>query len=505
MRIFKTNEMTEPQKIFIPLIGLLCVFACTSHTTNQTGNVSRIKKADSLIEETINRFNIPGLAVAITSNDTVIYEKAFGFRNVKSQEKITTKSVFHWVSVSKIFVATAVMQLVEQGKIKLEDNITTYLPYFKLKDNWYKNITVKQLLNHTSGIKDVQNYEWEKPQNDEKALERYIMSMKSDDMDFKNGKNFSYSNTGFDILGEIIAKASGMTFEAYVKKNIFEPLDMNSSSFYYPEIPESLRVTPHVWRAVVSPANIYPYNRIHAPSSTLNSSIEDMSKWAIANIKRGEFKSKTILSKKSYDLLWTKTVNVEDKVQMGLGWFLADALGRTIVCHSGSDPGFQSFILLCPEKNIAVVIVSNYDNAPVEDIGGSLFTLTLNKIPKTIKQAIVIPYTEKLKKEGLKAANKFYESTKTDTATFSNSVFSWGSTTFGLLEEDSTLKELCIILFRKNIEIYPKSSDAFFQLGYTYNTLGNIDSAKFYVEKALKINPKNEDALEFKKSQKWNK
>jgi len=487
-------------KIFIPLLALWCVISSLSLATKKHKDSPDLSKIDAFINETVDRFKIPGLAVAITRNDSVIYQKALGVKNIQSQEKITTKSVFHWASVSKTFVAAAIMQLAEQGKLRLEEKVITYLPYFKLNSKWYRDITIKQLLNHTAGIKDWEDIESEKPQNDDQALERYVRSLSSDNMDFKNGKSFNYSNTGFDLLGNVIAKVSGMTFEEYMKKNIFEPLGMNSTTFYYPEVPAGIRVSPHCWKSEVSVFKSYPYNRIHAPSSTLNSTIEDMTRWSMVNIGRGQLNSKTILSKQSFDQLWTGTVKPEEKLEVGLCWFLVTGPGYRIVCHSGTDPGFQSFLLLCPEKNISVIVVSNYEGTPAEDIGGSLFSLMLNEAPERIKQNLFIPYAEVLKKEGKDAANKFFNRVKADTTTYVNSEYDWAESSYLLFKQDSTLKDLSIALFRKNIEIYPESSDAYYHFAIGWDAIRHKDSAIFYVDKALKMNPKDKDAADFRKS-----
>jgi CubicO group peptidase (beta-lactamase class C family) len=168
------------------------------------------------------------------------------------------------------------MQLVEKGKIKLDDPLIKYLPYFKLDDPRYKEITIKQMLMHTSGIPDVRDYEWNKPQFDDGAAESYVRSLINEKLIAVPGEKFQYSNMAFDILADVISKVSGMTFEDYVKENILMPLKMYDSDFLRERIKTELRTNGHIFNLQPQVSAVYPYNRSHAPSSCLNTNVVDM-------------------------------------------------------------------------------------------------------------------------------------------------------------------------------------------------------------------------------------
>ena len=263
------QKMMFRWRIIIFALLLLCISALmscgkSSEKANTKGGLD-----DSLttyLQTVMHRFRIPGLNIAVIKEGKPLYVKAFGVTNVETKEKMKPEYIFHFASVSKPFVATAIMQLVEQGKMNLDEKLIVYLPYFELADERYKEITIRQMLNHTSGIPDVRDYEWDKPQYDEGAAERYVRSLKDQQMVFDPGIKFLYSNMAYDILGEVITKVSGQSFEAYVKEHILNPLDMKESSFLIKDISKSLRTTPHLWafRPVVS--EFYPYNRPHAPT-----------------------------------------------------------------------------------------------------------------------------------------------------------------------------------------------------------------------------------------------
>ena len=170
-------------------ITLLYINACSNLSSNSKDSIVSGEmglKLDTVltpyIENIITSYDLPGVAVGIVKDNKIIYAKTFGYLNTETKEPVTLTSLFHMASVSKPFVATAIMQLVEQNKMHLDSTVVSYLPYFKLDDDQYKNITIKQMLNHVSGMPDVQDYEWYKPVYDEGALEQYVRSISSKKM-----------------------------------------------------------------------------------------------------------------------------------------------------------------------------------------------------------------------------------------------------------------------------------------------------------------------------------
>jgi CubicO group peptidase (beta-lactamase class C family) len=153
---------------------------------------------------------------------------------------------------------------------------------------------------------------------------------------------------------------------------------MDRSSFIYSDIQEALRTTGHVGEpAQIS--DVYPYNRCHAPSSTLNSSVNQMTNWMLVNLNRGEINGQRILRAERYDLLWTTaTETFTNESQVGLSWFLGEHAGYRTVGHGGGDTGFRSYILLLPDNNIGVVLASNWDRTSTVDLALSILDLILD-------------------------------------------------------------------------------------------------------------------------------
>jgi CubicO group peptidase (beta-lactamase class C family) len=333
-------------------------------------------RLDTYLAEQVRSRGIPGVTVAIVRGGKVIYDGAAGVRSLATAEKLTSRHVFHFASVSKPFAATAIMQLVERGKLKLDDKVTSVLPYFRLADERSREITLRQILSHTSGMPDVRDYEWDRPQFDEGAAERYVRSMATEKLLWPPGTGRQYSNMAFDALADVVAKASGTSFESFIKTNIFEPLGMRVSSFIHSEIPAALRTSGHVGKTA-QVSSVYPYNRRHAPSSTLNSSVLEMTAWMQANLNRGELGGRRILQASSYELLWAKATRVGPGSFIGLSWFIRDRGGRRVVFHSGGDTGFRSYIMLLPDDGIGVVLASNWDETPREVLIEAILDMVL--------------------------------------------------------------------------------------------------------------------------------
>src|SRR4030095_13602656 len=318
-------------KTFISVLALLylCAFAPAQEKPD------RFKQLlEPVIKQVMQQTDMPGFAIAIVENQKIVYSAGFGVRNLRTGEPISARSLFHMASITKPFVATSIGQLWEQGKMDLDAPLIKYLPYFRLADDRYKKITIRQMLSHISGMPDVRDYEWDKPQYDDGALERYVRSLGNQSLIAEPGTKLQYSNMAFEVLGDVIAKVSGMSFEDYVKRNILEPMGMNTSTLLVKQADPQLLTSPHVSTSSyqVEVSKVFPYNRMHSPSSTLYSNVLDMSRWAIANMNRGELDGKRILKNATYDLMWKPPS--DQFQQIGVSWFLSKYKDLAVVTHS---------------------------------------------------------------------------------------------------------------------------------------------------------------------------
>lgn len=480
--------------------GRFCLVVSTLFAMIILGNASAQKPSseethpeiaadiEAFVKKVMDRFEVPGLTIAVTEGKDIAYLGAFGVRSLETKEPMKPEYLFHMASVSKTLVATAVLQLEERGKLDLDDTVRSYLPYFELDDPRCESITIRQMLNHTSGMPDVRDYEWDKPQYDEEAAERYVRSLTTETMIFDPGEDFRYSNMAFDTLGDLIAKVSGKSFEAYMKKNILDPIGMHESTFLYPETKESLRTTPHVWQAGPLVSAVYPYNRRHAPSSTLNSSVVEMTNWAFVNLNRGMWNGQRILSEEGQDLLWTPSVDVGNGGQVGLSWFLGEHRERRTISHAGGDTGYRSHFTLLPEEEIGLILASNYDMTPMGSIREGILDILMGHDPQLPKRQITYEFGEVCFTAGFEAAKehylKLYEESQ-DEYLFDDrqlNLVGYQLMGRGLIDD-------ALAVFRFNAERYPDVANVWDSLGEAHMTKGEKDKAIECYQKALDLDP----------------
>lgn len=351
---------------FVLLVGL-CHFSVGALAA-PLWNESSAETIDANLSDLMQESGVIGMAFGVVLDRELVFASGYGLREHGEDDPISERSVFHWASVSKPFVATAVMQLVERDQLALDDRISVLLPYFHMVDDRYKAITVRQLLTHTSGMPDVEDYEWNNPQFDDDALKRWALEQSGAELLFAPGMSREYSNLGFELLGLIVQEVSGVSFERYMREEIFQPLEMADSSFEANEIDPALRTTGHIGTPTRRVADAYPYNRRHAPSSTLNTNVVDMGRFANAMLNHGALEDARIIGEEALAMMWSPAwTNPEDPSrQAGLGWNVGRRWGGLqIASHGGHDDGFRSFLAIAPEERVAVFVVSNDDNAPV--------------------------------------------------------------------------------------------------------------------------------------------
>ncbi len=353
------------------------------------------KKLDKYIEEALFYYDLTGLAVSVGRGD-YIYRKSVGYGDFEKKEKLKGDEFFHLASVSKTFVAMSIMKLVEESKITLETRLIDVLPWIKIKDERLNSITIKNLLTHTAGLGDVEDYGWARPRFDDKALSDYVKSKEVTESRLiwaPEENKFKYSNIGYEILGVIIKEISGISFEEYIKENFFVPLEMNNSTFltfergieilkkeaehYTLEEALGLELLKKAGGAMphykdeenhIHLEKQYPYNREHGPSSTLTSDLYDIEKWARAIM------SKTLIDDELYNEIWTgQTIVPNNGEEMGLGWFIRKQKELTFFGHEGNDDGFRASFWICPEKEAFVTVMSNISKAPVKKISKGVF------------------------------------------------------------------------------------------------------------------------------------
>jgi CubicO group peptidase (beta-lactamase class C family) len=313
----------------------------------------------------------PGASVMVIRNGKVLCARAYGLANVEKSERNTTATNFRLASLSKQFTAMAIMILADAGKLRLDDSITNFFPEFP---EYGKAITVRHLLNHTSGLVD---YEDVIPKGTTlPVLDFNVLRllMQQDHALFPAGSKFQYSNSGYALLALIVERVSGKTFASFLKRQIFKPLGMTNTVAYESGISQ----VAHRAFGYTQAGEQWKLNDQSLTSSVLGdggvySSVEDLFKWDQA------LYGTRLVSRKILKAAFTPgNSTLHDKgVEYGFGWFLSEYRGLRNIWHYGSTVGFATRISRFPDKKFTVIILSNRDNAPLTEMLNKIVDLYL--------------------------------------------------------------------------------------------------------------------------------
>ena len=323
--------------------------------------MSPITLAD-FVETTSRKFNIPGVAVGVWADGKEI-SACHGVTSVDNPLPIDQDTLFIVASVTKTFTATTLMCLVAEGKVELNAPVRRYVPEFRLKDQQAADkITVLNLLNHTAGLDWRVNADTGEG-ND--ALERYVAKMAEMELIALPGTRVSYSQAGYNLLGRIIEKVTGQTFEQAVASLVFEPLGLSHSFFERDDIMTRRFVVGHNpgVDGTLSIARPWRHSRGENPGAGIATSVADLLRWARFHLGDGRAASGArvlpthVLQQMKEPTAELRASNLGDA--NGIGWFLCDVDGVRIVGHAGSANGQFAELLTVPERNFAVVSLSN--------------------------------------------------------------------------------------------------------------------------------------------------
>jgi CubicO group peptidase (beta-lactamase class C family) len=348
-----------------------------------------MKEIDEYLRGAAFNFDVAGLACGVrVGADSSLpcsgfdAEFAHGYADFNAKIPLSTSDAFHFASISKLFVASAVLRLADEGRINLDERLTSYLPDFRVNDARYAEITVRHILSHISGIPDIEDYHWREPETDSDALRRYALSGEVCALKLlwnPGSGHFKYSNIAYDVLGAAFENVTGKSFERLMSELFFEPLGMRNTTYFTPlrERGGSRLVRPHYKDAEnhIRVQNYFPYNRAHAPSSTLTSTLRDIKAFGDLWIDMAEAKEPA-----ATEALRPQTNVPGGNEKMGLSWFIRKQGDYTLYGHEGADDGFRSSFWICPELRLQYTVLSNQDRAPVKKIGKRVFELLLNSI-----------------------------------------------------------------------------------------------------------------------------
>jgi len=340
------------------------------------------RMVDAAVLKQMKEQKIPGLSLAVVRNGQVIKSKGYVYANLEVRAPAKVDTIFPAGSITKQFTATAIMQLVEQGKLGLDDSITKYFP--EAPAAW-KPITIRHLLTHSSGIPDIFGsteqtlytkgiIDFHREYTEDELAHAYF----SQPLDFPPGTRASYSNSAYQMLGFLIHRVTGQYYGDVFKAHFFAPLGMTTTAIFsyvdvVPNRASGYEVVNGAWK------NVWLWQSVSTLSNAEGSllmSVLDLAKWDAA------LTTEHILKRSSFETMWTP-VPLDDgsgsAYKEGMGWYIANAHGHRVVFHTGGGFGFYAVMSRYLDDRLTVIVMTNIDErrADVLKIAGDVAAIYL--------------------------------------------------------------------------------------------------------------------------------
>lgn len=471
---------------------LACLLIVVGQQKALAQNGSRAKEHAAKIQVMLaqaNKYRLFNGSAIVAENGKVIYKGGFGMANMEWGIPNTPETKFRLGSITKQFTAMLILQLVEQGKVKLEAKISDYLPDYR-KDIGEK-VTVHQLLTHTSGIPSytgLPNFFQDVSRNPYK-VDDFVKKYASGDLEFEPGSKFSYNNSGYFLLGAIIEHVTGKPYEQVLKERIFEPVGMKNTGYdhYDTILPKRAagysKTTDGYTNAAYLDMSI-PY-----AAGSLYSTVEDLFLWDQA------LYTNSLLSEQSKTLMYKPFLQ-----DYAYGWVVRNAsfkennLPVQVISHGGGINGFATNISRYPNQRNLIVLLDNTGQATsglAETIGKILYNQPFD-MPK---MPLVAKLDKTIREQGIEAGIAEYRDLKVkqfDMYDFSESQLN----DLGYLLLRSGKRQEAVEIFKLNVEAYPKGFNTYDSLAEAYAATDQRDLAIANYKKSIELNPENKSAVD---------
>jgi len=445
-------------------------------------NISR--KLDKYLNDYYVNKNVPSISAGIMENGKLLWLGIKGLADIENNVPATTNSVYRIASISKAITAVAIMQLVEQGRLNLDDDVKKYIPYFPAK-RW--KFTVRQLLTHTAGIRTYKSTGEFESKEYFKSIRDAINYIAKDSLEYEPGTRYLYTTLSYNLLAAIVENVSGISFPDYLQINIYTPAGMKHS---YPDFHKS-----------IIPNRVQGYERnnfrqiqnaaladlsIKIPGGGLLSNAEDLLRFSDALLKGKLIK----LSSLDSMIIPTKLKD-GNTVNYGLGFaFGIDESGRRYISHAGTGTGFTSLLVIYPQEKVASVHLINIRDRnlgePAFDFAAVLFGRSISSPKKSFADFLLNLYLSSGIDSSLSIYKKNIGEPSDNFITSKEELMTFGYDLINITRAPDAIK-----YFRFLLDNYPNDAEVLTGLADAYLKDGNKGLALRYFRQVLKLQPSN--------------
>ena len=330
------------------------------------------QQIDSLVQKSMKTFNVPGMAVAVIKDGEIVSKEAYGKRSLKTGKPVNTETLFGVASNTKAFTTAALAQLIDKDKLEWDTKVNNIIPEFKLYNPYVTSeFTVRDLVTHRSGLGlgagDLMVF----PASNTTTMDEMIHNLRYLKPVSSFRSKYDYDNLLYIVAGEIVARVSGMTYNDYIDKHFFQPLNMERSTMNIEKIAaDDNRIDGHAPVKGELKITGDTFTGIATPAAGIYASINDMTTWVKARLNHGKYGPNlqdSLFSEKQHREMWTPQTIIKSGKgtynthfsAYGLGWFLSDVNGYFQATHTGGLLGIVSQVTLIPEMDLGIIVLTN--------------------------------------------------------------------------------------------------------------------------------------------------
>lgn len=357
--------------------------AASDESVLENGEVrDAIALFDAWLELRVEREELPSVAVGVVLGESLLWSKAYGYADLASRRPATTETAYRVASITKLFTSTAIMQLRDAGKLRLDEPVADYVDWFRLDDRHAEtgSVTIRQLMTHSSGLaRELEGQYWDGG----KLLERDEFIARFQETPSAKGREetYKYSNVAFAILGSVIESASGESYDDYITGHILKPLGMSGTQIR-PASDMATLATGYEFRVVGQPRAAAPFtdSKAFAAAANMATSVVDLARFVSSQFETTPEAGRVLAPltlRETHRVHWLAD---DWAFGLGLSWFVTRKDNRTVISHGGSVPGFRTRVMAAPADEFGLIVLTNSGDSDVGKLSNQAWTMLASAV-----------------------------------------------------------------------------------------------------------------------------